>query len=140
LLGGAVRLQEDTGVAIVGLVPFGRERDTAIRTVRNQLGEDAYRAAYQRGTELATEDVYQLALRPQAGSSTLTLDRLSGRRRQVAVLIAQGLENRQIADRLHHALSTVENHVSDTLRILGFTNRTQVASWVSLQMKDSGKS
>lgn len=131
LLGGAVSLQEDTGVAIVGLVPFGRERDIAVRTVQDQLGEDRYSAAYRRGTALTKDEVYQLALRPQAGSGTATLQNLSARRRQVAMLIARGYENRQIAEQLHLALSTVENHVSDILRIGGFTNRTQIAAWVS---------
>lgn len=139
LLGGAITLQKDTGVAIAGLVPFGRERSIAVRTARNHLGEDRYREAYQRGTELTKEEVYQLALRPPAGSSAATLDSLSPRRRQIAMLIAQGWENRQIADELNLALSTVENHVSDILRIGGFANRAQIAAWVSRQLNTINK-
>jgi DNA-binding CsgD family transcriptional regulator len=55
---------------------------------------------------------------------------LTQRERQVAVLIAQGLSNREIADALVISSRTVETHIANILFKLGFTARTQVAAWV----------
>jgi non-specific serine/threonine protein kinase len=49
----------------------------------------------------------------------------------VAVLIAEGLSNKQIAARLVTSRRTAESHVENILRKLGFTSRTQVATWVA---------
>jgi tetratricopeptide (TPR) repeat protein/DNA-binding CsgD family transcriptional regulator len=55
---------------------------------------------------------------------------LTGREREVAVLIAQGKSNREIADSLVVSDRTVESHVGNILFKLGFTSRTQIAAWV----------
>jgi DNA-binding NarL/FixJ family response regulator len=56
---------------------------------------------------------------------------LSPREKDVAVLIAQGLTNKQIARRLQIAERTAENHVEHILNRLGFQARAQVAAWVA---------
>jgi non-specific serine/threonine protein kinase len=48
----------------------------------------------------------------------------------VAVLVAEGLSNREIAERLHIAERTSENHIQNILNKLGFTTRTHIAAWV----------
>jgi non-specific serine/threonine protein kinase len=58
-------------------------------------------------------------------------DPLSVREREVAALIARGLTNRQIADELVVAKSTVDRHVVNILRKLGLANRAQVAVWAA---------
>ena len=58
----------------------------------------------------------------------LTRD-LSRREREVAELLATGLSNREIAQRLYLAERTVDNHVSHILDKLGFDSRVQVATW-----------
>ena len=58
-----------------------------------------------------------------------TLGRLTTREREVAVLIAQGKANREIADLLVVGIRTVEAHVSGILSKLGFTSRAQIAVW-----------
>jgi DNA-binding NarL/FixJ family response regulator len=52
---------------------------------------------------------------------------LSLRERQVLELIAEGLTNRQIAERLELAEKTVKNYVSGLLAKLGMERRTQAA-------------
>ena len=52
---------------------------------------------------------------------------LSLRERQVLEFIADGLTNRQIADRLELAEKTVKNYVSGLLAKLGLESRTQAA-------------
>jgi DNA-binding NarL/FixJ family response regulator len=52
---------------------------------------------------------------------------LSGREREVALLIAEGFSNREIADRLYLSEGTVKNHVTAILDKLGLKQRTQIA-------------
>lgn len=54
---------------------------------------------------------------------------LTAREREVAALIARGLTNRQIAEELVVAETTVDRHVSHILAKLEFATRAQVAVW-----------
>jgi DNA-binding CsgD family transcriptional regulator len=59
------------------------------------------------------------------------LRQLSGREREVLELVAEGLTNRQIAERLVISPVTARNHVSSILTKLGLQNRTQAATWLA---------
>ncbi len=54
---------------------------------------------------------------------------LTRRERQVALLVAQGRTNREIAATLLVAEKTAENHVQHILNKLGFRSRAQIAAW-----------
>ncbi len=54
-------------------------------------------------------------------------DPLTARERQVLELIAEGLSNRQIGERLFISVKTVSVHVSAVLRKLGVSTRTEAA-------------
>jgi len=56
---------------------------------------------------------------------------LTPREHEIAKLIAQGLSNREIADELVISPATAARHVANILGKLGFTSRTQVASWAT---------
>jgi DNA-binding NarL/FixJ family response regulator len=56
---------------------------------------------------------------------------LSGREREIAVLIAKGKSNREIAGQLVLSERTVITHVSNILNKLGFNSRSQIAVWAS---------
>ncbi len=56
---------------------------------------------------------------------------LSRRERDVAQLLANGLSNRAIAERLYISERTVDNHVHHILDKLGFESRVQVATWLA---------
>jgi two-component system response regulator DevR len=55
------------------------------------------------------------------------LARLTGQERKILALIAEGLTNRQIAERMFLAEKTVKNYVSNLLAKLGMERRTQAA-------------
>ena len=59
-----------------------------------------------------------------------TLDPLSPREHEVAVLIAEGHTNREIGERLVISEWTVDTHVRHILTKLGLRSRAQVAAWV----------
>jgi len=54
---------------------------------------------------------------------------LTPRQREVAALVAQGLTNRGIADRLHITERSAESHVERIRIRLGFRSRSQIAAW-----------
>jgi len=60
-------------------------------------------------------------------SRSSDLAALSDREYEILLLIAEGLTNRQIANRLYIAEKTVKNHVSNLLGKLGVERRTQAA-------------
>lgn len=64
------------------------------------------------------------------------VDDLSPREFDVLLLIADGLTNRQIGQRLFLSEKTVKNHVTALLRKLGMARRTQAAVYGS-QLRDS---
>ena len=56
---------------------------------------------------------------------------LSPREQQVAALLAEGLTNRQIAERLVVTERTAAAHIEHILDKLGFASRHQVAAWAA---------
>jgi DNA-binding NarL/FixJ family response regulator len=54
---------------------------------------------------------------------------LTPRERDVAVLVAAGLTNREIAAKLLIAERTADTHVSNVLGKLGARTRSQIAAW-----------
>ena len=56
-------------------------------------------------------------------------DSLTPREREVVGLLAAGLTNSQLADRLYISPRTAAVHVSNILAKLGMSSRTEVAAW-----------
>jgi NarL family two-component system response regulator LiaR len=87
---------------------------------------DAIRAAYHGQPTLAPEATWALF---SATRRTPALgDDLTDRERQVLALMAEGLSNLEIADRLVIGSSTVKTHVSSILSKLGVSSRTKAVS------------
>jgi NarL family two-component system response regulator LiaR len=63
--------------------------------------------------------------------------RLTPREQEVLDLLAEGLSNQQIADRLVIGVRTVKTHVSNILQKLHLSDRTQVRFW-ALQHRTQG--
>ena len=62
--------------------------------------------------------------------------RLSHQEHQVLALLAEGLTNRQIAERLYLAEKTIKNYVTSVLAKMGMTRRTEAAVYAARHMKD----
>ena len=56
---------------------------------------------------------------------------LTGQERKVLELIAEGLTNRQIGERIHLAEKTVKNYVSNLLAKMGMNRRTEAAVYAA---------
>ena len=93
----------------------------------------------------------EVPLAPEAAASVLverrerrSLERLSRREREVLALLAEGLPNKAIAERLWITERTVKTHVTAILRALEVTDRTEAALWAErhgvggLRRRDSG--
>jgi len=67
--------------------------------------------------------------RAQAGEGMDAYQQLSQREKEVLALIAEGLANREIAERLVLSLSTVQTHYGHILTKLGLRNRAELVRY-----------
>ena len=67
------------------------------------------------------------ARRVAAPDLRATFPQLTDREREVVALIADGLDNREVAAAAYMGEGTVRNHISSILSKLGLRNRTQIA-------------
>ena len=85
----------------------------------------AIRSVYDGHTVLAPQAAGLVTARP--GDAARGLQSLTGREREVLVLLAEGRSNREIARTLTVSEKTVKTHVSAILAKLGVADRTQAA-------------
>jgi non-specific serine/threonine protein kinase len=134
---GAVRAALDS----IGASLFGhlhQDHDRCMARTRESLGESAFVKAFEEGTALRFDEAVALAAgrrTPLLGTANAPGDgvRLTRRESEIAALVAEGLTNREIAERLVVAQRTAEGHVARILDKLDLTSREQVAAWVSAQ-------
>jgi non-specific serine/threonine protein kinase len=105
----------------------GRRQELA----RHALGPDVAAATWTAGHALSVEEAIAEALHADvhAVPRAEMAGGLSPREREVAVLVAHGLTNRDIAEKLVVSERTAENHVQRVLNRLGLRSRAQVAAW-----------
>ncbi|MGZ3673890.1 MAG: LuxR C-terminal-related transcriptional regulator [Ktedonobacterales bacterium] len=98
--------------------------------LRRQLGEQAYHDAWERGALLDLDTTIRSLLgeaseTPSKRVTHAVLEPLSKREFDVLSLIAQGLSNRDIAQRLVLSVGTVKVHTRNIYSKLGVGSRTQ---------------
>nr|WP_234310125.1 helix-turn-helix transcriptional regulator [Streptomyces sp. NRRL S-475] len=144
LLGGADRAWADIDTGRWGSHTLNSARRDSEERSASALGRDAFERAHRRGHALGLAELVGHACqepgRPHPAEATAvppphddTPVRLTRRETEVARLVAEGLANQQIADRLVIARRTAEGHVERILSKLGFSNRSQIAAWMTAQ-------
>lgn len=123
----------------VGASPYKHlvaQHELYMTQAQESLSATAFDAAVSRGERLGPSDVISLALTepPTAQDSATGSTPLTRREREVALLVAQGLSNREIATHLVIAQRTAESHVQNILVKLGFRSRTQLRPWAAEQL------
>jgi NarL family two-component system response regulator LiaR len=94
-----------------------------------QAVRDAYLGKVQLHPEIARKLMSVVAAEESSASRSATdaYDELTERENEVLHLIADGLNNREIAEKLFISEKTVKTHVSSILSKLGLADRTQAA-------------
>ncbi|WTX00784.1 LuxR C-terminal-related transcriptional regulator (plasmid) [Streptomycetaceae bacterium NBC_01309] len=137
LLGCARSLWSLTRTSLAGLTHLFGYHQACETELRDALGEAKFTDAYTAGTRLSASEAVSYALhegarRPeQEQADQRGYAPLTPRERQIAALVAEGKTNREIAEQLVISPRTAETHVEHILTKLGFTSRTQVASWIA---------
>jgi len=145
LAGAARQLRESLGQP----TGIGSRIEQMLELARDRLGTTAA-ALFAEGRDMTVEEAvaYALGSSPEgpgkvpgardhvwadparlaaAGSAAP----LTAREHEIVLLIARGLSNRQIADELVISPATAARHVANILAKLGFSSRTQIASWAA---------
>ncbi|NEB06365.1 LuxR C-terminal-related transcriptional regulator [Streptomyces sp. SID13726] len=137
LLGGADHAWTSVDQGRWGSETLNSARREAESCAVRALGRAGFTSAYDRGAGLTLTELVGHALQEPGVPAPRTPEssrlRLTPREAQVAELVAEGLANQQIADRLVIARRTAEGHVERILNKLGFNTRTQIATWVTAQ-------
>jgi predicted ATPase/DNA-binding CsgD family transcriptional regulator len=129
LAAAADRLRHEYSLS---LWPFrAGQLDAACQRARHRLGKSKGDAAWSDGATLSTVEAIGYALGAQTAASLQTVDAgpLSRREAEVAAMVAVGMTNKEIAQRLFIAERTAEGHVERIRNKLGVRSRTEVATW-----------
>jgi predicted ATPase/DNA-binding CsgD family transcriptional regulator len=96
---------------------------------RAGLGEDGFAAAHRRGASLSVTEAIALAKGETGSPEPVETNPLTKRELEIAALVAQGLGNREIAERLVLSKRTIDAHIEHIFAKLGFSSRVQLAAW-----------
>ena len=103
-----------------------------IADLQAALGKEAFDSAWAEGESIPLEEIIEEAStdsKETRQSEKGKYGGLSPREREVAILIADGKTNREIAEEMSVTPKTVETYVTRILNKLGFDSRVQIATW-----------
>ena len=110
--------------------------ERAADTARSALGQERFDALARHGFAMPLPAALAVArgeapawpaAEPAPGTEVKPLTR---REKEIAALVAGGMGNREIAERLYLSKRTVDSHVEHIFAKLGFSSRTQLAGWI----------
>jgi predicted ATPase/DNA-binding SARP family transcriptional activator/DNA-binding CsgD family transcriptional regulator len=139
LFGAAEALREAVGY-------WQEHRERALRepyltAARSRMDQASWESAFAAGQAMVFEEAAEYALSKEADPDRPTFPAseapsdgqlpvtLTSREQEVAVLVAQGLSNRQIASYLTLSEHTIATHIRNILKKLGLHSRTQIAAY-----------
>jgi len=132
LLGIAAGLWAQTGSRLGLADPWQAWHAEAMEHLRERLGAVRLTAAIEAGRRLTRAEALAFALQeaaPVAAEPGPGPVPLSARELEVAALVAAGLGNRAIAERLFLSPRTVEKHVEHVMDKLALSSRAEIAAW-----------
>ncbi|MFD9888013.1 ATP-binding protein [Amycolatopsis sp. NPDC059027] len=135
MFGAAAEIWRSVGASLNTYAAFEEPMQRDIQLVTGELGLEEAAQEFLRGTALTMDEAVAYVLdtgspdddpRPADNADVV----LTKREAQVAELVAEGMTNREIAEKLVIARRTAETHVDHILTKLGFSSRAQIAVWV----------
>jgi non-specific serine/threonine protein kinase len=111
------------------------EYEHFIGLARTKMSDEAFQVEQARGRALSLGQAVEYALNlslpltEPAVEDKAAAQELTSREREIAVLIARGMSNGEIASELVLSKRTVEKHIANILSKLGFANRAQIVRW-----------
>ena len=147
VLGAASSMWGSIGQQLYGSDHWNALREESVVRARGQLGDEVFGREWERGRAMSTAELYDFvfgcngdtgpelvpadtvpANRPRSESSYVPTVSLSSREKEVASLVAAGMTNKEIAEKLVLSPRTVEGHVEHVLHKLCLRRRAEVAS------------
>jgi predicted ATPase/class 3 adenylate cyclase/DNA-binding CsgD family transcriptional regulator len=128
ILAAVDQLRSDLGLA---RWPADQTRyDEHLQSARAQLGEAGFAAAWAEGQLLSIDEAVAYATRSRGHRRRTTTgwSSLTPTENSVVELLAQGLTNPQIAERLFISRATVKTHLIHVFSKLGVSTRSQLAA------------
>lgn len=122
ILGAARALQTLWGSEISGLGGWHLQHNHARDRIIETIGQDKYDRAFESGQKMSSyTEIVELALRDPE---------LTSREQEVARLVAQGMSNKDVAEKLTVSPRTAESHVANILSKLGISQRERIADFL----------
>ncbi|WP_267616488.1 ATP-binding protein [Gordonia bronchialis] len=136
VLGAASSMWGTFGQQLYGSDHWNALRGKAVEMLHHQVDDATFDEAWNRGRSMSTAELYDYVFGASADPDTPRneddVQLLSPREREVAALVAAGLTNRQIAEKLVLSTRTVEGHVEHILTKLCLQRRTDVAEAIAV--------
>jgi non-specific serine/threonine protein kinase len=131
LAGAVSAAREATGTMLAAhwQTTAARWLDAARARLSRQAAEAAWEAGRRMTLEQAIEDAFDASAPATTRPSWQDMTSLTERQWEIASLVAEGLTNRQIADRLVLSERTVEGHLERIRNRLSVHARAQIAAW-----------
>ena len=107
---------------------YAQARQGGADACRQALGDERFESLRQQGMTWSVAEAIAFAKgekRRIANDNPLTKREL-----EIAGLVAEGLSNREMAERLVLSKRTIDAHIEHILAKLGFSSRAQIAEWV----------
>lgn len=144
LLGAGQSVWDQTGGRLSGSGALETYHRRVVANTHGALGEDKFRELRRAGASLTLACIAELAIagadglpEPRAAeefSGWDSDDGLTPREREITALVARGLSNRDIAERLVISKRTVDAHINHVFTKLGVCSRVQLTLWLRNRM------
>ena len=120
-------MREAFGIKITPLARSTTNYGGYVATARSQLDEASFAEAWSEGHAMTTEEAVEYALAEDEAAASEDPSLLSESEAEILALVAEGLTNPQVADRLYLSPRTVGQHLRSIYRKLGVSSRAAAA-------------